>query len=209
MSLIAVLSSANDWREKDERRRRDERRERVARPRPPHLEIFLKNRRGGHVESRRERVSDHGRVQRQSGHGLGAAWLTKGAAWPSQTSYLAGFAELLKARSAVLDAHDCAGFTPLHCAAYVDAPTEVCESLLRRGATRSLRADDGALAEDLAKNGATRRSLRRMCIREFDLSFQRTYLEESDDDTESKRPKRKGFSADRMPGEYHNCRERR
>ena len=45
-----------------------------------------------------------------------------------------------------------------------------------------------------------------MCIREFDLSFQRTYLEESDDDTESKRPKRKGFSADRMPGEYHNYR---
>lgn len=143
----------------------------------------------------------------RSGTASARAWLRKsGAAWPAQSSYLAGFAELLKARSAVLDAHDCAGFTPLHCAAYVDAPTEACEALLRRGATRSLRSDDGALAEDLAKNSATRRSLRRMVLREFDLSFNRTHLEESDDDEEVRRRKPKGFSADRMPGAYHNYR---
>ena len=55
--------------------------------------------------------------------------------WSAPSSYLVGRKELCAAKRAALDAHDAAGFTPLHAAAYVDAPAEVCEVLLKHGAS--------------------------------------------------------------------------
>ena len=118
-----------------------------------------------------------------------------------RTSYVVGLEEVLKARRAVMDAHDGAGYTAMHYAAY-NGGTEVIGLLRGFGANRMLRADDGALPDDVASTYGTRQALRKNVLVEFDGEFV------SGEDVARKKKEialqGTGYSFDRMPGQFYN-----
>lgn len=131
---------------------------------------------------------------------------SKGSAlWRSDVSYAIRLKDVFKARSALLNAHDSMGYTSLHVAAYNDVPAEAIKLIMQWGGNCTLRADDGSIADDLARSEAVRRSLRKSALRNFDSHFvagedvQRDmhFAQENDE-------KLSGFlSVDRTPGFFY------
>ncbi|KAJ8613433.1 hypothetical protein CTAYLR_002311 [Chrysophaeum taylorii] len=123
-------------------------------------------------------------------------------AWSSDPSYPVQLRDVVNARHAMLNSHDTAGYTPLHVAVHNGAPGDVVELLLRSGANRALRADDGNVAEDLACSQSLRWSLRKKVLHEFDREF--VAGEDGRKGGIEKKNKKRGFSSDRMPGYFYD-----
>lgn len=93
------------------------------------------------------------------------------APWTSDVSYAVRLKDLFKARCALLNAHDSMGYTSLHVAAHNNVAAEVIDMMTQWGGNCTLRADDGSIADDLARSHAVRRSLRKSALRNFDSQF--------------------------------------
>ncbi len=66
-------------------------------------------------------------------------------------------------------------FTPLHQAAWLGAPVEVAERLIRLGAWRSLRTADGARVDDLARTCGHRHLLEILSVSEPNAQERQTF----------------------------------
>ena len=89
--------------------------------------------------------------------------------------------ELVEGRSTWSDANQWrvtgrSWFTPLHQAAWLGAPVDVAERLLRAGAWRSLRTADGDRPIDIARKRGHHHLLETLAVRDVSASDQRRFV---------------------------------